>query len=135
MKREDRVGGLRDARWRERMAALERLDHHATKADEPALVKALADRSSRVRRLAAHAIGCRQCKSVPLDLDVVGLLDRLARRDPVLRVRRVALHLLGTQPPSARVARSLRAAQRRETEPRTRLVIAWGLARHVRAAR
>ncbi len=112
------------------MAALERLDHRATRREAPALVRALADPSSRVRRLAAHALGCQRCKTGPLAVDVVGLLGRVARRDPVLRVRRVALHLLGTQPPSIRVRRALRAALTRETDRRVRRVIAWGLARH-----
>jgi len=112
------------------MAALERLDHGATKRDESALVKALSDRSSQVRRLAAHAIGCRRCKDRALSLDVIGLLGKVARRDPVLRVRRVALHLLGTQPSNLRVRRVLQAALRTKTDPRTRLVITWGLSRH-----
>jgi len=130
MKSTDSAAGLRNKDWQSRMATLERLDHHATKQDESALVKALSDRSARVRRLAAHAIGCQRCKAGPLSVDVVGLLAKLARRDPVLRVRRVALHLLGTQMKSLRVRRSLQAALRRETDPQTRFVITWGLSRH-----
>src|SRR5436190_16988217 len=130
MKAGEAVAGLRGRAWKHRMAALERLDHHATNADTPALVRALADPSSRVRRLAAHAIGCRRCKPGPLRLDVVGLLARVARLDSVLRVRRVALHLLGTQPRNLRARRALAAALRRETDPRTRVVIRWGLTRH-----
>ena len=130
MKSTDSASGLRNRNWRSRMATLERLDHHATKQDESALVKALADRSPRVRRLAAHAIGCQRCKAGPLSVDVIGLLGKLARRDASLRVRRVALHLLGTQPRSLRVRKVLQAALRRETALKTRFVIAWGLSRH-----
>jgi hypothetical protein len=129
MKSTDSAVGLRNKDWRSRMATLERLDHHATKRDESALVKALSDRSSRVRRLAAHAIGCQRCKAGPLSIDVIGLLGNVARRDPVLRVRRVALHLLGTQSKSLRVRRALQAALRREKDPHTRFVITWGLSR------
>jgi len=126
----DPVSGLRAASWRARMTSLEQLDHRATRRDEPALVKALCDRSSRVRRLAIHAIGCRRCKSEPMSFDVVGLLGRVARQDPVLRVRRVALHLLGTQPCSARVHRLLRASRQRDIDRKTRFIIDWGLRLH-----
>lgn len=130
MKSKDSAAGLRNKDWPSRMATLERLDHHATKQDESALAKALSDPSSRVRRLAAHAIGCQRCKTRPLSVDIIGLLGRVARRDPVRRVRRVALHLLGTQSKSLRVRRALQAALRRETDPQTRFVITWGLSRH-----
>jgi len=130
MKSTDSAAGLRNKDWQSRMATLERLDHHATKQDESALVKALSDRSARVRRLAAHAIGCQRCKTAHLSMDVIGLLGKVARRDSSQRVRRVALHLLGTQPKSLRVRRALQAALRRETDPQTRFVITWGLSRH-----
>src|ERR1043166_456405 len=132
MKSTDSAAGLRNKDWRSRMATLERLDHHATRQNESALVKALSDRSPRGRRLAAHASGCQRCKAGPLSVDVIGLLGKVAKRDPVLRVRRVALHLLGTQSKSLRVRRALQAALRRETDPQTRFVITWGLSRHAR---
>jgi HEAT repeat protein len=84
------------------------MDHLADHRCLAALEEATADPSSDVRRHAAHALACQQCKPAPLDLDVLGLLLKLASEDRSIRVRRVATASLVLQPPSRRAATVLR---------------------------
>jgi len=74
------------------------MDHLADERCHGALLTALHDTSPLVRRHAVHSIGCQQCKSRPLTIDVTrALIDRMTQ-DPSPRVRRVAAHQVGLQP-------------------------------------
>lgn len=73
------------------------MDHHADQSCVPALLRALEDEDSNVRRLAVHAIGCQRCKCEPLGIDAVALLIERLERDTSIRVRQAAAHMFGNQ--------------------------------------
>ena len=106
------------------------LDHHATAAAVPGLVKALEDPVADVRRHAVHSVGCQSCKEQALDLDIVDLLIKRMVRDPSLRVRRSATHMLGNQPRDPRAAKALAAVLRTETDVKTIRNAEWSLSKH-----
>ena len=85
-----------NAQIRKSCAAL--LDHVADERCAIPLAKALKDPIMDVRRHALHALVCDRCKTVPLDIDTVGLVTECALTDPSIRVRRKATTQLGILP-------------------------------------
>ena len=111
------VAGVSHPRPRVRAACVALMDHLADERCHVALLAALHDTSPLVRRHAVHSIGCQQCKSSPLTIDVTGaLIDRMTN-DPSPRVRRVAAHQLGLQPFDPRALKSLADVMRRGRDP------------------
>ncbi|MGH7780346.1 MAG: HEAT repeat domain-containing protein [Candidatus Binataceae bacterium] len=96
------------------------LDHNATAEAVPAMIRALTDKSTDVRRHAVHAIGCQPCKLEPLPIDVVGQLIDRATNDSSVRVRRAAVHLLGLQPNDPRTAPALKKILQSEEDSKVR---------------
>jgi hypothetical protein len=63
-------------------------------------------------------------------VDVVDLLLERIRRDPSVRVRRVAVHLLGCQPADPRALAAVTSLATCDPDPRIRRVARWGQSRH-----
>lgn len=84
------VEGLRDPDPRIRWWCVQLIDHLADAAVLAAIVPLLDDPVARVRRNAAHALGCLTCKPTwdgVLGEDVLSKLADLAQRDPSEKVR------------------------------------------------
>jgi HEAT repeat protein len=80
-----------------RFACLQLLDHLPDPAVLPAICRALDDPVPRVRRLAAHALGCGTCKPTwdgALPADAVARLAALASADDNAKVRAEARNAL-----------------------------------------
>jgi HEAT repeat protein len=97
------VEGLRDPNPRIRWWCIQLLDHVPDHRAITAIAGMLDDPVPRVRRNAAHALGCVVCKpewSVGLPVEVVSKLSAVADDDPNDKVRaeaRVALALPATR--------------------------------------
>jgi HEAT repeat protein len=87
------VEGLGDPHPKVRWWCIQLLDHVADVRAIAAIIPLLDDPVPRVRRNAAHALGCGACKpewSGTLDATTVHTLERLATSDENARVRRDA---------------------------------------------
>jgi HEAT repeat protein len=85
--------GVADSDPRVRWWSIQLLDHVADPRAVQAIVPALHDPVPRVRRNAAHALGCVNCKPAwdgRLPSDAHATLAALAASDPNAKVRRVA---------------------------------------------
>lgn len=100
------VRGTRHANPVVRWWSVELLDHCPDERAYEAVVPLFNDPVPRVRRQAAHAVGCLTCKpeaAAPTDDLVLDGLRRLATHDPNAKVRREAatsIRLLNAAPPS-----------------------------------
>ena len=92
------LAGLEHENWRVRSISAELLDHFADPASAGPLANALQDPIADVRRNALHSLICDRCKSVPLDVDAVGLVVEQAFGDRSIRVRRRAVTTLAVMP-------------------------------------
>lgn len=106
------------------------LDHHATSACLDPLAAMLEDPKAPVRRHAVHSVGCQSCKDEPVDLDVVGLLIERVETDPSVRVRRVATHMLGNQPPDERAGAFLADLAESADDEKLRRNARWARDQH-----
>jgi HEAT repeat protein len=73
-----------------RWQAIDLLDHYADHRFDHALVAALHDPVARVRRHAAHALGCDACSRLPNPVDPVPPLIEAVLGDDNVKVRRQA---------------------------------------------
>jgi hypothetical protein len=85
------LAALEDPEAKVRWSAIDVLDHYDEHRHDPALTAALRDPVPRVRRHAAHALGCAACSSTPGTGDAVPALVRCASTDDNVKVRRQAL--------------------------------------------
>jgi hypothetical protein len=126
---EDALTGCKSADRAVRKYCLGFLDHFADDACEAAIVRGLADDYADVRRWAAHAISCQQCKPRPLTLDIPALLIGLLENDPSARVRRVAACYLASYAYDGRVREALTRVVERGTDAkllsRAKHALAW----------
>jgi HEAT repeat protein len=84
--------------WQVRRWAAMCLDQVADEEALTDLVPMLTDSHPRVRLWAVHSIACEHCKDdVSCPVDVVPLLVERVREDPSLRVRRMAVIMLGSE--------------------------------------
>jgi HEAT repeat protein len=74
-----------------RWSAVDVLDHYDEHRHDSAFAAALRDPVPRVRRHAAHALGCEACSSAPRAVDPVPALLECAAADGNAKVRRQAL--------------------------------------------
>jgi HEAT repeat protein len=91
------VGGLADENPRIRWWCVQVLDHVPDPRAVEAIASLLVDPVPRVRRLAAHALGCVACKpewSSDLPPHVTEKLIDLAAGDPNMKVRSEAAYAL-----------------------------------------
>lgn len=92
------IAGLGHENWRIRKSCAALMDHISDERCAEPLARALEDPIADVRRHALHSIVCDQCKTVPLDVDTVGLVAKRALEDTSVRVRRKATTTLGLLP-------------------------------------
>jgi HEAT repeat protein len=84
------VAGLNDPNPQVRWWCIQLLDHVPDVRAMSAIAAALADDVPRVRRNAAHALGCLACKPsarLGLPTEISDTLNKLAREDPNAKVR------------------------------------------------
>jgi HEAT repeat protein len=98
------VDGLSDPNPRIRWWCVQLLDHVPDPRAVVAICTVLDDPVPRVRRNAAHALGCLLCKPAwdrSLPSDVLGRLTSMAAADPNAKVRAEARQALACQPARA----------------------------------
>jgi HEAT repeat protein len=101
------IEGLSDPNPRVRWWCVQVLDHVADDRSTVAIANALDDPVARVRRNAAHALGCVACKpgwEGSLSSEVASKLSQAASSDPNEKVRFEAQMALSCRGASARVA-------------------------------
>jgi hypothetical protein len=113
---EDVIAGCRHPDRNVRKYCLGFLDHFADDRCGAAIVRGLKDRYPDVRRWAAHAISCQQCKPRPLTIDIAALLIDLLLNDRSIAVRRVAANYLGGYAGDSRVRDALEYVIRKEID-------------------
>lgn len=90
--------GLRSPLWQVRRWSAMCLDQVADEESLADLVPLLEDPHPRVRLWAVHSISCDHCKDdVSCPIDVVPLLIERIRTDSNIRVRRMAVIMLGSE--------------------------------------
>lgn len=113
--------GLSSPDWQTRRWAAMCLDQVADEDSLAALVPLLEDPHAGVRLWAVHSIACEHCKAdVSCPVDVVPLLIERVRRDPSLRVRRMAVIMLGSEYRDERAVPVLEDVLERETDAKLR---------------
>jgi hypothetical protein len=91
------IEGLSDPNPRIRWWCVQVLDHVGDERSTTAIAHALDDPVARVRRNAAHALGCRACKpgwEIAFSPEVGARLSRIAAADPNDKVRHEARRAL-----------------------------------------
>lgn len=122
--------GLSSPNWRVRQWCATLID---TNWDEPSLRRlllALYDPKLKVRKAAAHSLGCDRCKQGENPIDVLPYLEERLREDKSIKVRRTCAWTLAAQQPNRRIARVLRRALRDETDSKLRIAAQWGVKRY-----
>jgi HEAT repeat protein len=96
------IEGVDDPKPTVRWWCIQLLDHLPDDRALAPLARALHDPVARVRRNAAHALGCLACKPTMLDqppADALDTLARMAASDPNAKVRAEAAHALHRRRP------------------------------------
>lgn len=124
------IAGMSHPNWRVRHGCADLMDHLADQRCTEPLLRLLNDPFASVRRLALHALGCQRCKACPLNADVVAHLIEQIQRDRSMRVRCVAVHMLGCQPADDRARQLLETLLETETDPKLLSRARWSLTRH-----
>jgi HEAT repeat protein len=113
--------GLRDPRWQVRRWSAMCLDQVADEEALADLVPLLADPHPKVRLWAVHSIACEHCKEgVTCAVDVVPLLMERIREDADVRVRRMAVIMVGSEFQDARPLPVLEEVLVTESDPKLR---------------
>jgi len=122
--------GLRDPSWQVRRWCAICLDRVADEEALVDLVPLLTDPHPKVRLWAVHSLACDHCKDgVSCPIDVVPVLAERALRDPDIRVRRMAVIMLGSELIDARTVPVLEQLIRNETDRKLRDHALRGLTR------
>ncbi len=109
--------GLRSADWQVRRWSAMCLDQVADEDALADLVPLLTDSHAKVRLWAVHSIACEHCKvDVSCPVDVVPHLLARIREDPSVRVRRMAVIMLGSEFDDTRAVPVLEGVLARETD-------------------
>ena len=121
--------GLHHGDWHVRKWCAAFLDHHADPESLHDLIPLLHDPKSQVRLWAVHSLSCDRCKTDANPIDVVPHLIERIELDESIRVRRMAVAMLSTRPPDARLARLFATLIAKETDRKLRLHAERGLKR------
>ncbi len=121
--------GLGNGNWQVRRWCAMYLDHHADLESIEHLVPLVRDPKAAVRLWAVHSVACDRCKSQENPVDYVPLLIERVELDESIRVRRMAVIMLGCGEPDARVVPVLESVLRNETDRKLRLHAEAGLER------
>jgi HEAT repeat protein len=122
--------GMGYSNWRVRRGCAAVLYHLYDTESLRRLVLLTRDPKKKVRKMALLSLGRDRRVEGEKPIDVVPHLSYSALNDPAVRVRRVAVVILGVQPPQRRVVRLLRKILSTERDPKAIRVAKWGLARH-----
>ncbi len=113
--------GLRSPDWQVRRWSAMCLDQVADEEALADLVPLLDDPHAKVRLWAVHSLACDHCKEgVQCPVDVVPHLIRRIQEDPSVRVRRMAVIMLGSEFDDTSVIPVLEGLLARETDVRLR---------------
>lgn len=113
--------GLMSPDWQVRRWAAMCLDQVADEEAPVDLVPLLADPHPKVRLWAVHSIACEHCKEdVSCPVDVVPLLIERIRDDPSIRVRRMAVIMLGSEFEDPRALPVLEEVLREDSDSKIR---------------
>ncbi|HEV2123361.1 MAG TPA: HEAT repeat domain-containing protein [Chloroflexota bacterium] len=124
------IAGLSDPDPRVRHGAAAFMDHHADKQCVTKLIDlAMNDPVSYVRGMALHALGCQRCKPEPLDVDLLPLLEHMAKTDERWKARRGAVWSLAQMVPAPRVKEILQYVLEHDPDPRVVEAALGGLRR------
>lgn len=122
--------GLRSDDWQIRRWSAICLDRIADAEALGDLVPLLRDPKAAVRLWAVHSLACDHCKDdVACPVDVVPLLIERIEKDPSLRVRKMAVIMLGSEFVDHRAIPVLERVLRDEQDRKLRLHAARGLER------
>jgi HEAT repeat protein len=124
--------GLKHSDWHVRHWCAIYFDRGADAESLLELVPLLRDPEPQVRLWAIHSISCEHCKDYACPIDVVPLLIERAELDPVTRVRKMAVAMLGSLPPDPRIPAALARVLARESDRKLRLHATIGLNRYPR---
>ena len=94
------------------------------------LVLLTRDPKKKVRKMATLSLGLVRSTESANPIDVVPHLAYNALNDPAVRVRRIAVAMLGIQKPQRRIVRLLRKILATEQDPKAVQFAQWGLTRH-----
>jgi HEAT repeat protein len=122
--------GLKHPDWHIRHWCAIYLDRGADPETLRDLVPLLTDPEPRVRLWAIHSISCEHCKEYGCPIDVVPLLIERAERDPVKRVRKMAIAMLASLPRDARIPPVFERALAVEPDAKVRLHATLGLQKY-----
>jgi hypothetical protein len=126
----DLVLALQHPNPRVRFDCLALLDHLADESCFDAMIEATRDPVPRVRRMAAHALGCVRCKGSSVPSDIAHVLIALALSDPSWRVRCESSLSLAQQSPNDRTREALARIANGDPHPTVRQRAAWALRIH-----
>jgi len=122
--------GLRSPSWQVRRWCAISLDRVANEDALTDLVPLLSDPHPKVRSWAVHSLACNHCKTdVSCPVDVIPMLCARALDDPELRVRRMAVIMLGSEFADARAVPVLSQIAEVESDRRIREHAARGVVR------
>ena len=123
--------GLTNAQWQVRRWCTILLDHLADPEALEQLIPLLHDPKSNVRMWAVHSLSCDRCKQDEISIDVVPLLIERIEHDDSIRVRRMAVAMLGHHvAPDQRVVPVFEAVLAKESDRKLRLHAEQGLERY-----
>jgi HEAT repeat protein len=122
--------GLKHPDWHVRHWCAIYLDHDGDRDSLGDLIPLLSDPATKVRLWAVHSISCEGCKAQGCGMDVVPLLIERLEKDTSSRVRKMAVAMLASLPPDARVVPALKAALNNETDGKIRLHADLGLRKY-----
>lgn len=100
--------GLGHGKWQVRKWCAMYLDQHANDDSFELLKPLLRDPKMDVRLWATHSISCEHCKEGECPVDFVPLLVERIEMDESIRVRRMAVCMLGEAPPDIRALPALK---------------------------
>lgn len=122
--------GLRSEHWEVRYWCAVCLDQVADAEALEALVPLIRDPHSKVRLWAVHSVACDHCKEdVRCPVDVVPMLIERVETDENMRVRRMAVIMLGSDCADPRAVSVLERLLREEHDRKLRLHAERGLRR------
>ena len=121
--------GMGHSNWRIRRGCAAVLFHLYDTESLQRLVLLTRDPKKKVRKMALLSLGRDRCTGGEDPIDAVPHLAYSALSDPAVRVRRVAVGMLGVQAPQRRVVRLLRKVLATERDPKAIRVARWGLLR------
>ena len=123
-------GGMGHPDWRVRRGCAAVLVHLYDTESLQRLILLTRDPKKKVRKMAVLALGVARSTERAEPIDVVPHLAHNAFHDPAVRVRRIAIAMLGVQEPQRRVVKLLRKVLTTEPDPKAIQFAQWGLTRH-----